>query len=262
MYGYTAAILSIVIYALVYFTGNSAWSAGWFLMFLPFLVSSVREKRNRPKVVTYTDRMINETWRVIGVLFVFTVLTMIVLGFVIGRVNFGLMMPLALLYCGMGTSITGLVIKESSLTYFPLLALVTAIYMFMTMPSLHTPMVWQLYFGGSFVVMMVVPGHILNAKCKKILLKELDPLLHSQLRLAVMSILLSVDEADFVYLKEKTGATSGNLSVQIDKLSAAEYIRVRKEFVGKKTRTSCQITEKGREAFEAYVNTLKEYLNW
>lgn len=94
------------------------------------------------------------------------------------------------------------------------------------------------------------------------MLKELDPLLHSQLRLAVMSILLSVDEADFVYLKEKTGATSGNLSVQIDKLSAAEYIRDRKEFVGRKTRTSCQITEKGREAFEAYVNTLKEYLNW
>ncbi|OKZ34776.1 MAG: hypothetical protein BHV68_17380 [Bacteroidales bacterium 43_8] len=154
MYGYTAAILSIVIYALVYFTGNSAWSAGWFLMFLPFLVSSVREKRNRP--------------RVIGALFVLTVLTMIVLGFVIGRVNFGLMMPLALLYCGMGTSITGLVIKEFSLTYFPLLALVTAIYMFMTMPSLHTPMVWQLYFGGSFVVVMIVPGHILNAKCKKI----------------------------------------------------------------------------------------------
>ena len=58
MYGYTAAILSIVIYALVYFTGNSAWSAGWFLMFLPFLVSSVREKRNRPKVVTYTDRLV------------------------------------------------------------------------------------------------------------------------------------------------------------------------------------------------------------
>ena len=68
------------------------------------------------------------------------------------------------------------------------------------------------------------------------MLKELDPLLHSQLRLAVMSILLSVDEADFVYLKEKTGSTSGNLSVQIDKLSAAEYIRVRKEFVGKKTK--------------------------
>lgn len=92
------------------------------------------------------------------------------------------------------------------------------------------------------------------------MLQELDPLLHSQLRLAIVSILLSVDEADFVYLKEQTGATAGNLSVQIDKLAAAEYIRVTKEFVGRKTRTSCQITEKGREAFEHYVEALKGYL--
>lgn len=93
------------------------------------------------------------------------------------------------------------------------------------------------------------------------MLKELDPLLHSQLRLAIMSILLSVDEADFVYLKEQTGATAGNLSVQIEKLAAAEYIEVTKEFVGKKTRTSCRITDKGRMAFETYVNDLKTYLN-
>ena len=80
--------------------------------------------------------------------------------------------------------------------------------------------------------------------------KELDPLLHSQLRLAVMSILLSVEEAEFVYLKEKTQATAGNLSVQIDKLS----------FVGKKPRTTCQITAAGRQAFENYVNALKDYI--
>ncbi|HJG88297.1 winged helix-turn-helix domain-containing protein [Barnesiella viscericola] len=92
------------------------------------------------------------------------------------------------------------------------------------------------------------------------MLQELDPLLHSQLRLAIVSILLSVDEADFVYLKEQTGATAGNLSVQIDKLAAAGYIRVIKEFVGRKTRTSCQITEKGREAFERYVEAIKSYL--
>lgn len=92
------------------------------------------------------------------------------------------------------------------------------------------------------------------------MLRELNPLLHSQLRLAIVSILLSVDEADFVYLKEQTGATAGNLSVQIDKLAAAEYIRVKKEFVGKKTRTTCHITERGREAFEQYVEALKEYL--
>ncbi len=92
-------------------------------------------------------------------------------------------------------------------------------------------------------------------------MKELDPLLHSQLRLAVMSILMNVDEADFVFLKEKTDATAGNLSVQLDKLSNAGYISMEKGFVGKKTRTVCQVTEQGRKAFEEYVEALKEYLN-
>ncbi|MCM1035205.1 MAG: transcriptional regulator [Paludibacter sp.] len=92
-------------------------------------------------------------------------------------------------------------------------------------------------------------------------MKELDPLLHSQLRLAVMSILMNVDEADFVYLKEKTDATAGNLSVQLDKLSSAGYISMLKVFVGKKPRTVCQVTVQGRKAFVEYVETLKEYLN-
>lgn len=92
-------------------------------------------------------------------------------------------------------------------------------------------------------------------------MKELDPLLHSQLRLAVMSILMNVDEADFVYLKEKTDSTAGNLSVQLDKLASAGYISVEKGFVGKKTRTVCHVTQQGRSAFEKYVDTLKEYLN-
>ena len=92
-------------------------------------------------------------------------------------------------------------------------------------------------------------------------MKELNPLLHSQLRLAVISILMSVDEADFVYLKEKTESTAGNLSVQLDKLSAAGYITVTKGFVGKKPRTTCKVTDEGRKAFEEYVETLKDYLN-
>lgn len=91
--------------------------------------------------------------------------------------------------------------------------------------------------------------------------KELDPLLHSQLRLAVMSILLSVEEADFVYLKEKTGATAGNLSVQLDKLSEAGYIEVEKGFAGKKPRTVCRMTPKGRSAFKMYVDALKMYID-
>ena len=89
---------------------------------------------------------------------------------------------------------------------------------------------------------------------------KLDPLLHSELRLAVMSILAGVDSAEFSYIKKQTGATSGNLSVQLDKLSAAGYISVEKGFKGKVPCTTCKITKAGLTAFENYVNSLKEYL--
>lgn len=89
---------------------------------------------------------------------------------------------------------------------------------------------------------------------------KLDPLLHAELRLAVVSILAGVDEADFTYLKKQTGATSGNLSVQIDKLAAAGYISVEKGFKGKMPRTTCRITPAGRDAFQTYVDALREYL--
>lgn len=92
-------------------------------------------------------------------------------------------------------------------------------------------------------------------------MKELNPVLHSQLRLAVMSILMNVDEADFLFLKEKTESTSGNLSVQLEKLSGTGYIAVEKGFAGKRTRTVCRVTEAGRKAFEEYVETLREYLH-
>lgn len=93
------------------------------------------------------------------------------------------------------------------------------------------------------------------------MLPELDPLLHSQLRLAVISLLSNVVEADFVYLKEKTQATAGNLSVQIEKLGAAGYIHVEKTFAGKKPRTVCCLTSKGKQAFESYVQALQSYIS-
>lgn len=92
------------------------------------------------------------------------------------------------------------------------------------------------------------------------MLKPLNPLLHSELRLAVMTLLMGVDEADFVYLREQTGATAGNLSVQIDKLSTAGYIEVEKGFQGKRPRTTCKLTAEGIKAFEEYVEALKEYI--
>lgn len=89
--------------------------------------------------------------------------------------------------------------------------------------------------------------------------RELDPLLHSQLRLAVMSLLISLEEADFVYLREKTCSTAGNLSVQIEKLTQAQYIEVDKGYSGKKPRTTCRITPTGRKAFEEYLDALRTY---
>lgn len=90
--------------------------------------------------------------------------------------------------------------------------------------------------------------------------KELDPILHSQLRLAVMSLLISVKEAEFTFLREKTNATAGNLSVQIQKLKEAGYIDVIKQFKDNYPQTICKITPGGITAFEIYVKNLQSYL--
>ena len=91
--------------------------------------------------------------------------------------------------------------------------------------------------------------------------KDLDPILHSQLRLAVMSLLIGVKEAEFTYIKEKTNATAGNLSVQIQKLKDAGYIDVLKQFSNNYPQTICKVTPKGVEAFEQYVKALQMYIN-
>jgi DNA-binding transcriptional ArsR family regulator len=90
--------------------------------------------------------------------------------------------------------------------------------------------------------------------------KDLDPILHSQLRLAAISLLISVKEAEFTFIKEKTNATAGNLSVQINKLKDAGYIEVTKQFKDNYPQTICKITHKGIKAFELYVKNLQSYL--
>ena len=90
--------------------------------------------------------------------------------------------------------------------------------------------------------------------------KDLDPILHSQLRLAVMSLLIGVKEAEFTFIREKTAATAGNLSVQIQKLKDAGYIEVTKQFKDNYPQTMCRITKKGIGAFENYVQALKQYI--
>ena len=90
--------------------------------------------------------------------------------------------------------------------------------------------------------------------------KNLDPILHSQLRLAAMSLLISVKEAEFTFLKEKTNSTAGNLSVQLQKLKEAGYIDIMKHFKNNYPQTLCKITPKGITAFEEYVTALRSYI--
>ena len=90
--------------------------------------------------------------------------------------------------------------------------------------------------------------------------KPLDPLLHSELRLAVMSLLVNYEEMEFTDIKGRTGATAGNLSLQLDKLSAAKYVSVTKSFKGKRPCTKCRITPTGLQAFDRYIEALKSYL--
>jgi DNA-binding MarR family transcriptional regulator len=96
---------------------------------------------------------------------------------------------------------------------------------------------------------------------EKTMFKDLDPILHSQLRLSIVSILMSVEEANFSFIKEETQATSGNLSIQIRKLHEAGYIEVKKSFKNNYPNTSISITKKGMVAFESYVTNLKNYIN-
>ena len=91
--------------------------------------------------------------------------------------------------------------------------------------------------------------------------KELDPILHSQLRLAVISLLIGLKEAEFTFIREKTNSTAGNLSVQINKLKDAGYIEVTKQFSNNYPQTICKITTKGIDAFEDYVKALQSYMN-
>jgi DNA-binding PadR family transcriptional regulator len=91
-------------------------------------------------------------------------------------------------------------------------------------------------------------------------LSELDPVLHSQLRLALISLLIGLKEAEFTFLKSETQATAGNLSVQLQKLKDAGYIEIEKSFRNNYPQTTCRITPRGVAAFEQYVKAIQQYI--
>lgn len=178
-WGYFTAALSIVIFTLLIITHNNMWNWCWMLMFVWQGFMQYWHKKNPRKVVTYTDKVVDKIWIIMSYMFL---LSVVVLGLfsIFGADDFfnvpgaayhgqhflmATMMPLSLLFAGIGVSITGIIIKEKSLTYTPLIAFVLAIYMLFEIMLSHSLMVYDvLLFGLSFVVMMVVPGHILVHK--------------------------------------------------------------------------------------------------
>jgi DNA-binding MarR family transcriptional regulator len=90
--------------------------------------------------------------------------------------------------------------------------------------------------------------------------QQLDEIIHSRIRLAVMAVLISIDEAEFTFLKEKVNATDGNLSTHLKKLEGAGYVAVNKSFEERKPVSRYLLTQKGRRAFEAYVERLEKLI--
>lgn len=174
IYGYFTTTLSIVLFVLISLTHNFIWSWGWMLMFVIWPIMSYRQRQKPPKVVTYTDKVISKVWQVMGWMFIVTFLTIGIIEFSFARyIDFILMLPLSLIYCGIGVSITGIIIQERWMTYTPLIAFIIAIYMLtMLMIGEKATTLWYLYFGLSFVFMMIIPGHIVNNKAKMQCLKN------------------------------------------------------------------------------------------
>lgn len=172
-YGYPVVLLSVAVYLLIHFTGKPIWHTLWFLMFVPAICIGVNKKKSEVCVVTHMDKAINSIWSILGQLFFLTVIGIVILGYFTGSFNFILMLPLSLLYAGIGIAITGIITDFKWMVYTPLVAFAVAIYMLVSMiANIAVADWWNLLFGVSFLVMMVIPGHLLNHKIKEPCLKN------------------------------------------------------------------------------------------
>ncbi len=164
VWGYITAIVAFAVSGMVYFTGNYVWCWGWFLIPLfgwPFMY--VQAKKTKMQTVTYTDKVIDNIWSLLGIMFFICMVILVLLN------QMNVMLPLSLILCGIGTSLTGIVIKFKWLIYAPVISFAVGTYLLgamITNPKIINVSVFVL-FGLCFVVMMIIPGHILNYKAKK-----------------------------------------------------------------------------------------------
>lgn len=173
-WGYCTAILSVVLFSLIKLTDSFIWTWGWMLLFGVWPLISYKKRQNPTGVVTYTDKVINQVWYVLGWMFAFTFITSGAIEMLLfQQANFITMLPLSLLYAGIGVSITGIIIQEKWMIYSPIVAFIICIYMLtMLIHNESITLLWYLYFGLAFVIMMIIPGHILNHKAKQACLKN------------------------------------------------------------------------------------------
>lgn len=162
-YGYAAVIISIIVWAGIHFTGELKFSFIWFAMFVPYLWTTFAGKQKKPEVVTYLDSMLGNIWKIIGNMFALTTLAIVATGAYVGIINFSLMMPLSIIYAGIGTAMTGLVIKEKAFVWLPLVGLLASVYMLLSDGYDNS---WNILFGLSFLAFMVIPAHIVRSKAK------------------------------------------------------------------------------------------------
>lgn len=161
-FGYFAAVLGVVIYICIRLMGNGNFAMLWMLMFVCWLV--VHRISKKPEVITYTDSAIASVWKVIGVMFCLTAVSLPIISMLDSGVLSVLMMPMSLFYMGIGTAITGVIIKDKVTTYLPLLGMLIPLYMLNSIMHHLFFYWWHLLFSLASVIIFVIPGHIINSK--------------------------------------------------------------------------------------------------
>lgn len=167
-YGYCSLLLSVITFLTSHLTGSNIWNALWFLMFLPMIIIKLKEQKSPQKMTTYTDRMLDNTWKIVALLMILSVIVIVVNGYASGLFYFPAMLPLALLTVSMGTMITGLTVKENNVTAISIVGFIISVKLLIDMAAggRFSP-AWNLMAGLSFVFTLIIPGHILNRKSKE-----------------------------------------------------------------------------------------------
>lgn len=168
VWGLFTMALGIVIYTIVMLTGNPRWNWLWFLMFVFWIGYALADKRRPKRVVTYNSRAIDSVWKALGILFAMTPVTFTVMTLFLDfyPTIMNMIMPLTLIYIGIGVSFTGIMLREPLIVYIPIAGMISPFVMISAICAGQFTMNYLLLFCLSFFVMMVVPGLILNYKTR------------------------------------------------------------------------------------------------